>query len=178
MRRTIVIAEYRAIISHLPRSTFQRSVLAKGPMRALMSQRFSKQLSTTLSRLASSSSEAKALSQITGKTPPTPPDSTTTVAGQAFPGDLRSTSGLGFGDNLLDHTSKWMQVNADESKRRARFVVKIHTSSTHSHCRKDSQDRGATRHLLWNMSGEQSLSKFTEQWWHLMEVSCTAPEVA
>ena len=79
-------------------------------MRALLLRRSSVQLSGAFSRLASSSSEAKALSQTTGRTPPTPPDSTTTVAGQAFPGDLRSTSGLGFGDNLLDHTSKWMQV--------------------------------------------------------------------
>ena len=79
-------------------------------MRAWLAHRCSTQLNGTFSRLASSSSEAKALSQITGKTPPTPPDSTTTVAGQAFPGDLRSTSGLGFGDNLLDHTSKWLQV--------------------------------------------------------------------
>lgn len=78
-------------------------------------QRCTKQLlgaSWPSSRLASSSSDAKALSQITGRQPPTPPDSTTTVAGQAFPGDLRSTSGLGFGDNLLDHTSKWMQVRS------------------------------------------------------------------
>ncbi|DBA77367.1 TPA: hypothetical protein ACH3X2_000884 [Trebouxia sp. C0005] len=81
-------------------------------MRALIVQRCSRQfLGTNLPslRLASSSSEAKDLSQITGQKPPTPPDSTTTVAGQAFPGDLRSTSALGFGDNLLDHTSKWMQ---------------------------------------------------------------------
>lgn len=85
------------------------------PMRALIVQRCSRQfLGTNLPslRLASSSSEAKDLSQITGQKPPTPPDSTTTVAGQAFPGDLRSTSALGFGDNLLDHTSKWMQVCA------------------------------------------------------------------
>lgn len=83
-------------------------------MRVLSVQRCTKQLlgaSWPSSRLASSSSDAKALSQITGRQPPTPPDSTTTVAGQAFPGDLRSTSGLGFGDNLLDHTSKWMQVS-------------------------------------------------------------------
>ncbi len=84
-------------------------------MRALIVQRCSRQLlGTSLPslRLASSSSEAKDLSQITGQKPPTPPDSTTTVAGQAFPGDLRSTSALGFGDNLLDHTSKWLQVCA------------------------------------------------------------------
>lgn len=46
--------------------------------------------------------------QLTGMEPPTPPDHDTTIPGQAFPGDLRSQSALGFGDNLLDHTSKWM----------------------------------------------------------------------
>ena len=78
-----------------------------------MLQRCSRQLlgtSLPSSRLASSASEAKALSKVTGDKPPTPPDSTTTIAGQAFPGDLRSTSALGFGDNLFDHTSKWLQV--------------------------------------------------------------------
>ena len=30
--------------------------------------------------------------------------------GQAHLGDLRSTSGLGLGDGLLSHTSKWLQV--------------------------------------------------------------------
>lgn len=29
----------------------------------------------------------------------------------ATPGDLRSTSGNGFGDGLFSHTSKWLQVN-------------------------------------------------------------------
>lgn len=30
--------------------------------------------------------------------------------GAAFPGDLRSTSGLGTGDGIQDHTGKWLQV--------------------------------------------------------------------
>ena len=34
----------------------------------------------------------------------------TAPVGQAFPGDLRSTSGLGLGDGIIDHTSKWLQV--------------------------------------------------------------------
>jgi hypothetical protein len=34
----------------------------------------------------------------------------TVTPGQAHLGDLRSTSGLGLGDGLLSHTSKWMQV--------------------------------------------------------------------
>ena len=29
---------------------------------------------------------------------------------QAFKGDMRSTSGLGFGDNLQTHTDKWLNV--------------------------------------------------------------------
>ena len=79
-------------------------------MRGLSVQRSSALIFRASARFASSSEEAKALSKVTGREPPTPPDSTTTVAGQSFPGDLRSTGGLGFGDNLLDHTSKWMQV--------------------------------------------------------------------
>lgn len=35
---------------------------------------------------------------------------TITTPGQAFVGDLRSTSGLGLGDGLETHTSKWLQV--------------------------------------------------------------------
>ena len=36
---------------------------------------------------------------------------TVTVApGQAHLGDLRSASGLGLGDGLLTHSSKWLQV--------------------------------------------------------------------
>jgi hypothetical protein len=35
---------------------------------------------------------------------------TITVTGAAFPGDLRSTSGLGIGDGIEDHTGKWLQV--------------------------------------------------------------------
>lgn len=34
----------------------------------------------------------------------------TVTPGQAHLGDLRSTSGLGLGDGLLSHTSKWLQV--------------------------------------------------------------------
>lgn len=34
----------------------------------------------------------------------------TVRVGQAFPGDLRSTSGLGLGDGLHSHTAKWLQV--------------------------------------------------------------------
>lgn len=33
--------------------------------------------------------------------------------GIAFPGDLRSSSGLGLGDKLTSHTSKWQQVQAE-----------------------------------------------------------------
>jgi hypothetical protein len=34
----------------------------------------------------------------------------TTLPGQAFVGDLRSTSGLGLGDGKTSHTSKWLTV--------------------------------------------------------------------
>mmetsp|Transcript_5341 Transcript_5341/g.11685 ORF Transcript_5341/g.11685 Transcript_5341/m.11685 type:complete len:160 (-) Transcript_5341:584-1063(-) len=33
----------------------------------------------------------------------------TAIGGAAFPGDLRSTSGLGKGDGLKTHTDKWLQ---------------------------------------------------------------------
>ena len=36
---------------------------------------------------------------------------TITHPAQAFEGDLRSTSGLGLGDGLYTHTSKWLQVS-------------------------------------------------------------------
>jgi hypothetical protein len=36
----------------------------------------------------------------------------TTLPGQAFVGDLRSTSGLGLGDGKTTHTSKWLTVRA------------------------------------------------------------------
>lgn len=36
---------------------------------------------------------------------------TTTLPGQAFVGDLRSTSGLGMGDGKTTHTSKWLTVS-------------------------------------------------------------------
>jgi NADH dehydrogenase (ubiquinone) Fe-S protein 6 len=32
-----------------------------------------------------------------------------TEQGAAFPGDLRSTSGLGIGDGIENHTEKWME---------------------------------------------------------------------
>lgn len=35
---------------------------------------------------------------------------TTTLPGQAFVGDLRSTSGIGLGDGKTTHTSKWLTV--------------------------------------------------------------------
>ena len=38
-----------------------------------------------------------------------------TVTGAAFPGDLRSTSGLGTGDGIEDHTGKWLQVDLPDS---------------------------------------------------------------
>lgn len=36
---------------------------------------------------------------------------TITDAAQAFKGDLRSTSALGYGDGLYTHTDKWYQVD-------------------------------------------------------------------
>ncbi|KAI7836234.1 hypothetical protein COHA_009874 [Chlorella ohadii] len=36
---------------------------------------------------------------------------TTTTHGQAFVGDLRSTSALEVGDNVFNHTKKWLQGN-------------------------------------------------------------------
>eukprot|EP00878_Enallax_costatus_P003006 GHUV01003204.1.p1 GENE.GHUV01003204.1~~GHUV01003204.1.p1 ORF type:complete len:161 (+),score=45.35 GHUV01003204.1:187-669(+) len=33
----------------------------------------------------------------------------TTLPGQAYVGDLRSTSGLGLGDGIKNHTGKWLQ---------------------------------------------------------------------
>lgn len=35
---------------------------------------------------------------------------TTTTPGQAFVGDLRSTSALLVGDGIFNHTAKWLQV--------------------------------------------------------------------
>ena len=37
-------------------------------------------------------------------------DITTTLPGQAFVGDLRSTSALCVGDGITTHTAKWLQV--------------------------------------------------------------------
>eukprot|EP00877_Chromochloris_zofingiensis_P012828 jgi/Chrzof1/779/Cz01g28160.t1 len=36
---------------------------------------------------------------------------TITAYGQAFLGDIRSTSGLGLGDGIFNHTKKWLQVS-------------------------------------------------------------------
>lgn len=44
--------------------------------------------------------------------PQTVKDIPTSTGGAAFPGDLRSTSGLGLGDGLKTHTDKWLQVRA------------------------------------------------------------------
>ena len=81
-------------------------------MRLALTRRGAKQLFITpahSARLASNKGDVKPNeAALTGMEPPTPPDHHTTVTGQAFPGDLRSTSALGLGDNLLDHTSKWM----------------------------------------------------------------------
>ena len=56
------------------------------------------------------SAESGVLQQTNQKVVPKPPDNRTTIGGQAFPGDLRSESGLGVGDGLHDHTLKWKQV--------------------------------------------------------------------
>lgn len=56
------------------------------------------------------SAETGVLQQTNQKVVPKPPDNRTTIGGQAFPDDLRSESGLGLGDGLHDHTSKWKQV--------------------------------------------------------------------
>ena len=37
-------------------------------------------------------------------------DTITRQPGAAFPGDIRSTSGLGLGDGIETHTGKWMTV--------------------------------------------------------------------
>jgi hypothetical protein len=40
-------------------------------------------------------------------------DMPTIVEGrQAFEGDLRSTSALGYGDGIFDHTGKWLQASS------------------------------------------------------------------
>jgi len=39
-------------------------------------------------------------------------DTITRQPGAAFPGDLRSTSGLGLGDEIESHTGKWMTVRS------------------------------------------------------------------
>lgn len=42
---------------------------------------------------------------------------TTTMPGQAFVGDMRSTSGLGMGDGYKTHTDKWLQVDGAAARR-------------------------------------------------------------
>ncbi len=42
---------------------------------------------------------------------------TVTEYGQAFIGDLRSTSGLGLGDGLTSHTAKWLQASTAAANR-------------------------------------------------------------
>lgn len=42
----------------------------------------------------------------------------TTLPGQAFVGDLRSTSGLGMGDGKTTHTSKWLTVSEQGARAR------------------------------------------------------------
>eukprot|EP00891_Asterochloris_glomerata_P002001 jgi/Astpho2/2001/Aster-x1053 len=63
-------------------------------------------------RQALAQSAASQQIQTNQKVVPKPPDNRTTIGGQAFPDDLRSESGLGLGDGLHDHTSKWKQDDA------------------------------------------------------------------
>ena len=46
----------------------------------------------------------------TASSPASPDGITTTVPGQAFVGDLRSTSALCLADGINTHTQKWLQV--------------------------------------------------------------------
>ena len=67
-------------------------------------------LSQQIVRSFTQSAETGVLQQTNQKVVPKPSDNRTTIGGQAFPDDLRSESGLGLGDGLHDHTSKWKQV--------------------------------------------------------------------
>merc|ERR1711977_133645 len=51
---------------------------------------------------------ARSKAEETAVTPTTTAPATTNSQGAAFPNDLRSTSGIGKGDNLETHTSKWL----------------------------------------------------------------------
>jgi hypothetical protein len=64
---------------------------------------------------------------------------TTTLPGQAFVGDLRSTSGLGMGDGKTTHTSKWLTVRATPTGGAAAqhldlFGLRV-DENTHTTCR-------------------------------------------
>lgn len=61
-------------------------------------------------------SQADALTQAKQSNPPT----ITAKVGQAFPSDLRSTSGLGLGDGIHNHTDKWLQVRMGGGQRCSR----------------------------------------------------------
>jgi hypothetical protein len=50
---------------------------------------------------------------------------TTTLPGQAFVGDLRSTSGLGLGDGITTHTGKWLEVGVAAAGGRATAVCML-----------------------------------------------------
>lgn len=78
--------------------------------------------------------------------PQTSKDLPTATGGAAFKGDLRSTSGLGFGDGITKHTDKWLQVTVRSSRPRVGAVLRILEPSvafvlppavpeaTHPHC--------------------------------------------
>ena len=55
---------------------------------------------------------------------------TITHPAQAFEGDLRSTSGLGLGDGLYTHTSKWLQVSRQFIQPRLCCGVLVTSSTT------------------------------------------------
>mmetsp|Transcript_965 Transcript_965/g.2304 ORF Transcript_965/g.2304 Transcript_965/m.2304 type:complete len:165 (+) Transcript_965:42-536(+) len=89
----------------------------------LRASRLLPQLLSSTSSFASPASSSTA-AFFASKSPATSPDSnkgvtpvpkstadaipTTIGGGQAFPNDLRSTSGLGAGDGIVSHTEKWM----------------------------------------------------------------------
>lgn len=64
---------------------------------------------------ASASKEVAAPAKVNWKdvkVPDSVKDTPETIGGgQAFPNDLRSTSALGLGDGLINHTAKWLQGN-------------------------------------------------------------------
>ena len=61
---------------------------------------------------------------------------TTTTVGQAFVGDLRSTSGLGLGDGLKTHTDKWLQGGGQKTPMeyiQSAEPIKVHGAVVASH---------------------------------------------